>query len=67
VRATGGFLAYDDHVLPVDAYREMLERIPTARGVEIPGANHFTVLLGRPEGTIEAIRDYLVGLSSQAP
>ena len=67
VRATGGFLKHDDHVLPKDAFREMLERIPEARGVEIPGANHFTVLMGRPAATIEAVRTYLADLRSHAP
>jgi pimeloyl-ACP methyl ester carboxylesterase len=66
MRATGGFLKQDDYVLPPDAYREMLDRIPRARGIEVPGANHYTVLLGKPEGTIEAVRNFLAELSSQA-
>lgn len=66
VRATGGFMRPDDPVLPEKTYRAMLARMPTARGIEIEGANHYTVLLGRPTRTIEAVRAFVSGLSNQA-
>ncbi len=59
VRAEGGFFGADDVVLPKADYQAMLDRISDVRGVEVPGANHYTVLLGRPEGTIRAVREFL--------
>lgn len=58
LRATRGFVGEDDWVLRPDAYRAMLDRIPDARGVEVD-ASHYTILLGRPEATIRAVRSFL--------
>ncbi|GIW07381.1 MAG: alpha/beta hydrolase [Dehalococcoidia bacterium] len=49
------------HALPGPDYRRMLAEIPRARGVEVL-ANHYTVLLGDPAATADAVRAFLTGL-----
>lgn len=59
IRAEGGFSGADDPVLPSATYQRMLASLPGAQGVEIPGTNHYTVLLGNPEQTIAEVRAFL--------
>ncbi len=63
-RATSGFFGQDDHVLPPERFQEMLRQIPDARGAEIEGANHYTILLGRPARTIQVVQEFLRAVRS---
>lgn len=59
VRSRFGFFGQDAaHVLPAADYERMVATIPGARGVEVE-ANHYTVLLGDPAATAEAVRAFL--------
>lgn len=44
LRAPEGMLAADDLLLPEDALSEMLRQIPDARGVDVPGSNHYSIV-----------------------
>lgn len=45
LRATRGMLAADDLVLPPAAARRMTAEIPDARCVDVPGTNHYSIVL----------------------
>jgi pimeloyl-ACP methyl ester carboxylesterase len=62
VCAEHGFGNDDPPVVSDAAYRAMLERIPAAHGVRLPGTNHYTVLIGRAAATVEAVAAFLDSL-----
>jgi pimeloyl-ACP methyl ester carboxylesterase len=45
LRATDGILSPDDQVLPEAAAERMLAEIADARRVDVPGTNHYSILL----------------------
>ncbi len=44
LRATQGILTDDDLLLPPEAVETMLQQIPTARCVDVPGTDHYSIL-----------------------
>ncbi len=48
-----------DQVLTAEEARELATAIRDCRVLEIAGTNHFTIVLGQPRGTLEAIRRFL--------
>jgi len=46
-------------VLTAEEARELATAIRDCRVLEIAGTNHFTIVLGQPRGTLEAIRQFL--------
>jgi pimeloyl-ACP methyl ester carboxylesterase len=48
-----------DQVLTAEEARELATAIRDCRVLEIAGTKHFTIVLGQPRGTLEAIRRFL--------
>lgn len=59
LRATEGVLSPADLVLPEEAVSRMLREIPQARRLDVPGANHYSILLQPNEIRDRAILDFL--------
>lgn len=59
LRAPAALRVEGDQVLRPEQGREMAERIRDCRVLEVEGANHITILLGKPPATIAAIRPFL--------
>ena len=59
LRATTGILSREDLVLPESAVDKMVSEIPDARRADIPGTNHFSILLQPNEERDRAIREFL--------
>jgi class 3 adenylate cyclase len=51
----------DDMAIPVEASRCMAERIPGARYVELPGADHL-MFVGDQDAILDEIEDFLTGV-----
>ena len=56
-----------DQVLTAEEARELATAIRDCSVLEIAGTNHFTIVLGRPRGTLEAIRRFLGERSDRRP
>jgi pimeloyl-ACP methyl ester carboxylesterase len=61
LRAPDGLLTATDCLMTRDEARAMAAAIPRAKLVEIPGTNHYTVLLGRHPRVRAAVRAFLRG------
>ncbi|UCF95706.1 MAG: alpha/beta hydrolase [Desulfobacterales bacterium] len=59
LRATEGLLSRDDLVLPEAAVERMLREISGARRVDLPGSNHYSILLQPNEMRDRALRSFL--------
>lgn len=59
LRAPNGLLAEWDCLLTPELAAEMAELIPDSRLVEIPGTNHYTIVLGAKPETARAIDSFL--------
>ena len=59
LRATLGMLDKDDLLLPRETTRNMQESIPNAKVVDVPGTNHYTILLHQSRERDEAILSFL--------
>jgi pimeloyl-ACP methyl ester carboxylesterase len=59
LRATEGIVRPDDILLPQAALDEMLSEIPDARCVDLPGTNHYSIVLQPNAGRERAIREFL--------
>ncbi len=64
LRATDGMLAEDDILLPEGAVRQMVREIPDARRVDVPGSNHYSIVLGESRARDEAILAFLDSLAA---
>ncbi|MGD8368611.1 MAG: alpha/beta hydrolase [Desulfobacterales bacterium] len=62
VRAPCGMLADDDILLPEGAIQRMLREIPDARRADVPGANHYSIVLGESRVRDDAILAFLDSL-----
>jgi pimeloyl-ACP methyl ester carboxylesterase len=51
----------DDKVVPIDEGRHIAERVPGAKFVELPGADHWPWIGGHEE-TVEEIQEFLTGV-----
>jgi len=61
LRATEGLLVRDDILLPEDALNRMVEEIPSAKRVDVEGANHYMVVFQPNRTRDRALRDFLDG------
>ncbi|MGH7265665.1 MAG: alpha/beta fold hydrolase [Candidatus Rokuibacteriota bacterium] len=59
LRAPDGLLAATDCLMTAEEGRAMATAIPRARLVTVPGANHYTVLMGRHPRAVRALRAFL--------
>lgn len=59
LRSPEPITAPGDQVLTAEEAKELASTIRDCRVLEISGTNHFTIVLGRHGGTIEAIRRFL--------
>ena len=59
LRATDGMVAEDDLLLPQDVVETMVQEIPHARYVDIPGTNHYSIVFEQNEIRDRAIREFL--------
>ncbi len=59
LRATRGLLGEGGLVLPAQAARSMLEQLPRARMVELPGRDHYSILFQPDAQRDRAIREFL--------
>jgi hypothetical protein len=55
-------LADDDILLPEGAIQRMLREIPDARRADVPGANHYSIVLGESRVRDDAILAFLDSL-----
>jgi pimeloyl-ACP methyl ester carboxylesterase len=61
LRATQGMVSKDDLLLPQDVVDRMVQTIPDARYVDIPGTNHYSIVFERIEMRDRAVLDFLAG------
>lgn len=59
LRATNGMVAEDDLLLPRDVVGTMVQKIPHARYVDIPGTNHYSIVFDQNGIRDRAIREFL--------
>jgi pimeloyl-ACP methyl ester carboxylesterase len=59
LRATDGMVAKDDLLLPRDVVEKMVQEIPLARYVDIPGTNHYSIVFEQNGLRDLAIREFL--------
>ena len=59
LRATDGMVAEDDLLLPQDVAETMIQEIPFARYVDIPGSNHYSIIFEQNGFRDLAIREFL--------
>lgn len=59
LRATLGMLDKDDLLLPQEATQKMLDMIPKAKVVDVPGTNHFSILFHPSRERDNAILSFL--------
>lgn len=59
LRAPGGLLRQDDYILSPQEAAVMMRNMPNARLVEVPGTNHYTIMLGRRREVAEAVLAFL--------
>ena len=59
LRATDGMVAEDDLLLPRDVAETMIQKIPLARYVDIPGTNHYSIIFEQNGLRDLAIREFL--------
>jgi pimeloyl-ACP methyl ester carboxylesterase len=59
LRATKGMLAEDDLLLPEDVVDRMVHEIPSAKRVDVEGANHYLILLQPNKKRDQAILKFL--------
>ncbi|MCB2191392.1 MAG: alpha/beta hydrolase [Deltaproteobacteria bacterium] len=59
LRATQGMLNEDDILLPADALERMLREIENSRVVDLPDANHFTLMFQPNPARDKALREFL--------
>lgn len=61
LRAPDGLLGEDDHLLTPGEAVAMARAIPKCRLVDVPGTNHYTILLGDTPVTSREIRGFVTG------
>jgi pimeloyl-ACP methyl ester carboxylesterase len=61
LRATKGMLAEDDLLLPEDVVDRMVHEIPSAKRVDVEGANHYLILLQPNKKRDQAVLEFLKG------
>ncbi len=61
LRAPLALVREGDQVLGSEQGQEMVAALPDCRLVEIKGADHFNILLGKPRQTIESIVSFVMG------
>jgi pimeloyl-ACP methyl ester carboxylesterase len=61
LRATEPMVTGEDHVLPAEAMPALLEALPQARLVNLPGMNHYSVVLQPCPPLTQAVLDFLEG------
>lgn len=61
LRAPDGLLGENDCVMTAEEAAAMANAIPTCRLVEVPGTNHYTILLGEAPVTGREIRAFVEG------
>ena len=59
LRAPEGLLAKDDILLPEEVLERMLREIPNARGFDVTGSNHYSIMFQPNESRDRAIREFL--------
>jgi pimeloyl-ACP methyl ester carboxylesterase len=59
LRAPEGMTTPDNILLPEQALDKMLREIPDARYVDIPGSNHYSIVMQPDKGRDKAILDFL--------
>jgi pimeloyl-ACP methyl ester carboxylesterase len=59
LRATEGMVAEDDLLLPQDVVERMVQKIPHARYVDIPGTNHYSIVFEQNEVRDSAILGFV--------
>lgn len=59
LRATEGMMSPDDILLPEDVTRRMEKEIASARRVDIPGSNHYSILFGDYPERDRAVLDFI--------
>jgi pimeloyl-ACP methyl ester carboxylesterase len=59
LRAPEGMTTPDNILLPEEALEKMLREIPNARHVDIPGANHYSIVMQPDKGRDAAILAFL--------
>jgi len=59
LRAPEGMTTPGNILLPKDALEKMLREIPDARYVDIPGSNHYSIVMQPDKGRDKAILDFL--------
>lgn len=59
LRATEGLLRPDDVLLPQDALERMLRALPSARHVDVTGADHYSIVFQPHAGRDRALREFL--------
>jgi pimeloyl-ACP methyl ester carboxylesterase len=59
LRATKGMLAKDDLLLPEDVVERMIYEIPSAKRVDVEGANHYSILFQPNPKRDQAILEFL--------
>ena len=62
LRATDGILSADDILLPEAPLQEMLDEIPSARCVDLPGTNHYSIVFQPNAARDRAVRDFMTKL-----
>ncbi len=60
LRATDGFLSPNDLVLPEAAVDKMMSEIADSQRVDIPGTNHYSIVMQPSEQRDEAILEFLI-------
>lgn len=66
VRAVRPLAEEGDQVLRPEEAREMAARLAEARLIEVPDANHFSVLLGNSAGVFEQLAEFLDPVAARA-
>jgi hypothetical protein len=59
LRATDALFEEGDQLLTAADAQRAAGLLRQARVVDIPGTNHYTIILGTPAGTVAAIREFL--------
>lgn len=59
LRATEGMASQDDLLLPEQALKRMLREIPDSRYVDLPGTNHYSIVMQPNKKRDAAILDFL--------
>jgi pimeloyl-ACP methyl ester carboxylesterase len=65
LRAPRPLVREGDQVLPVADSREMAAAIADCQLIEVDGADHFSILLGKPRQTLEAINRFITNANHE--